>query len=93
MSFQQGSFVPFGFDVFVNLPQIAIWIDDEAGAIPVERPLPVRLADTTGFKQFGLGVREQINGETELVAKAFVRCDIVLTDTHSDTSCKGRGNL
>src|ERR1019366_5379455 len=72
---------------FVNLAQVALRVDHEAGAVPVLGPIMICLPDARGFEQLGVGIGEQIDREGELVAEVLVRGDVVRADAdHLDSS-------
>src|SRR5208283_186617 len=69
--------MPFGVHLFVYLADHALGINHESGSLPELHPLPFYLSEAERLHQAGIGVGEQLDGESELVAEALVRGNIV----------------
>lgn len=77
--------MPLRLHFLVHLAEYAGRVDDEAGSVPIHRAFVLALADVASFQKLGLAVSEEIDGETELVAEALVRGDVVLAGAdHTD---------
>ena len=72
--------VTLGIDSFVCLSQVPIWINHEAGAIPVHRALVFTLANAGRTEQLVIGIRQEVYSETKLVAEVLVRRNIVFAN-------------